>query len=74
MENNLSESEHREDDIESESELISSNDPQLVTIKKESFIKKVFKGVGTGGWVVGGGFLYISFTILQFLFVAFAGL
>src|SRR3989344_3911686 len=74
MENNLSESENREDDIESESELISSNDPQPVTIKKESFIKKVFKGVGTGGLVVGGGFLYISFTILQFLFVAFAGL
>ncbi|KUK66437.1 MAG: hypothetical protein XD85_0222 [Parcubacteria bacterium 34_609] len=62
------------DDIERENELISSNGPQTVTIKKESFIEKIFKGAGVGGLVVGGGFLYISFTILQFLFVAFAGL
>src|SRR3989344_9630545 len=74
MENNLSESENREDDIESENELISSNDPQTVAIKKESFIKKILKGVGVGGLIAGGGFLAISFTILQFLFVAFAGL
>ncbi|MFH1536908.1 MAG: zinc ribbon domain-containing protein [Patescibacteria group bacterium] len=46
----------------------------VVTIKKDGFLKKIFRGVGTGGLVVGGGFLYISFTILQFLFVAFAGL
>jgi len=74
MENNLLESENRKDDVESENELISSNDPHTVMIKKESFIKKIFKGAGVGGLVVGGGFLYISFTILQFLFVAFAGL
>ena len=74
MENNLLESENRKDDVESENELIPSNDPHTVTIKKESFIKKIFKGAGVGGLVVGGGFLYISFTILKFLFVAFAGL
>lgn len=62
------------DDIESENELTSSDNSQTVAPKKENFLKKVFKGVGTGGLVVGGGFLYISFTILQFLFVAFAGL
>ena len=76
-ENDFSESENQYDtvdDIENENEIIPSKAPEAVTIQKESFIKKVFKGVGTGGLVVGGGFLYISFTILQFLFVAFAGL
>jgi len=43
-------------------------------IKKGRLFKKIFKGVGTGGLVVGGGFLYVSFIILRFLFVAFAGL
>lgn len=62
------------DDTENQNELISSDAHQAVSSKKESFIKKIFRGVGTGGLVVGGGFLYISFTILQFLFVAFAGL
>ncbi len=62
------------DDLENENEIIPSKAPEAIKIKKESFLKKVFKGVGTGGLVVGGGFLYISFTILQFLFVAFAGL
>lgn len=76
-ENDFSESENQYDDvdnIENEKEIIPSKALEVITIKKESFLKKVFKGVGTGGLVVGGGFLYISFTILQFLFVAFAGL
>lgn len=76
-ENDFSESENQYDDvddIENEKEIIPSKAPEAIIIKKESFLKKVFKGVGTGGLVVGGGFLYISFTILQFLFVAFAGL
>ena len=76
-ENDLVENENKHDDvgdIENENEIIPSKDPEAVIIKKESFLKKIFKGVGTGGLVVGGGFLYISFTILQFLFVAFAGL
>ena len=77
-ESDLSESENKYDDVdienENENEIIPSKDPEAVIIKKESFLKKIFKGVGTGGLVVGGGFLYISFTILQFLFVAFAGL
>jgi len=55
-------------------EIIANKESQTTTLKKESFIKKIFKGAGVGGLVVGGGFLYISFTILQFLFVAFAGL
>ena len=62
------------DDIENENKITPSKDPEAVIIKEENFLKKIFKGVGTGGLVVGGGFLYISFTILQFLFVAFAGL
>lgn len=60
--------------IESENELISSDNSRTETFKKESFFKKIFRGAGVGGLVVGGGFLYISFTILRFLFVAFAGL
>jgi len=77
-ESDLSESENKYDDVDIENEnengIIPSKDPEAVIIKKESFLKKIFKGVGTGGLVVGDGFLYISFTILQFLFVAFAGL
>ena len=77
-ESDFSESENKYDDVDIENEnengIIPSKDPEAVIIKKESFLKKIFKGVGTGGLVVGGGFLYISFTILQFLFVAFAGL
>lgn len=74
-ENNLVESESWNDDIaDNESEIIPSVVSEAMTIKKESFLKKIFKGVGVGGLVVGGGFLYISFTILRFLFIAFAGL
>lgn len=74
-ENNLVESENWNDDItDNESEIIPSVVSEAITIKKESFLKKIFKGVGVGGLVVGGGFLYISFTILRFLFIAFAGL
>jgi hypothetical protein len=76
-ENDFLESENQYDDmedIENENEVISSEVSETMTIKKKSFLKKIFKGVGTGGLVVGGGFLYVSFTILQFLFVAFAGL
>ena len=78
-ENDFSEIEKQYDSVddienENENEIIPSKASEAVTIQKESFLKKVFKGVGTGGLVVGGGFLYISFTILQFLFVAFAGL
>lgn len=62
------------DDVESKNELIPNYDHRVETPQKESFFKKIFRGVGFGGLVVGGGFLYISFTILQFLFVAFAGL
>ena len=75
--NNLLENGYRNndtDDIENENELISSEDSRAMPSKKESFFKKIFKGVGVGGLVIGGGFLCISFTILQFLFVAFAGL
>lgn len=54
--------------------MISSDSPRTEVPKKESFLKKIFRGAGVGGLVVGGGFLYISFTILQFLFIAFAGL
>lgn len=61
------------DSVEDESQLITEyNSP--VQNKKEHSLKKIFSGVGTGGLVVGGGFLYISFTILHFLFVAVAGL
>jgi len=76
-ENDFVESENQHDDIndiENENEMIASEASEVITIKKESFLKKIFKGVGVGGLVVGGGFLYISFTILQFLFIAFAGL
>jgi len=76
-ENDFVESENQYDDIddvENENEIIPTEAFEVQAIKKESFLKKIFKGVGTGGLVVGGGFLYISFTILQFLFVALAGL
>jgi len=74
-ESDLVENENKYDDVDNiENKIIPSKDPEAVIIKKENFLKKIFKGVGTGGLVVGGGFLYISFTILQFLFVAFAGL
>ncbi len=76
-ENDFIESENQYDDIndvENENEIIPNEAFEAQTVKKESFLKKIFKGVGTGGLVVGGGFLYISFTILRFLFVAFAGL
>jgi hypothetical protein len=49
-------------------------DSEVVAIKEDGLLKKVLKGVGTGGLVVGGGFLYISYSILHFLFVAFVGL
>lgn len=76
-ENEFSESENYyddTDDIENQTELISSNDSQVVPLEKENFFKKILKGVGIGGLVVGSGFLYVLFTILQFLFVALAGL
>ena len=74
IEDNLLESEYINNDVDDvESELIPDDDIQTKPIQKNIF-KKIFRGVGTGGLVVGGGFLYISFTILQFLFVAFAGL
>ena len=60
--------------VKNENELISSNSPYAEIPKRKAFLKKIFRGVGTGGLVAVGGFLYISFTILQFLFVAFAGL
>lgn len=62
------------ENIMNESELISSVDSHEIPLKKESFFKKLFKGIGLGSLVVGGGFLYVSFIILQFLFVASAGL
>jgi len=65
-------------DVENKNELILGDIVQISTSKKESLLKKIFKGVGIGGLigglVVGSGLLYISFVILQFLFVAFAGL
>ena len=74
-ESDLVENENKYDDVEDiENEIISSETSEVITIKKENFLKKIFKGVGVGGLVVGGGFLYISFTILRFLFIAFAGL
>ena len=76
-ENDLVENENKHDDvddIENEKGITPSKDPEAVIIKKENFIKKIFKGVGTGGLIVGGGFLYVSFTILQFLFVVSAGM
>jgi len=62
------------DDIESEDDLILSDNSRIEISKKENFFKKIFRGVGISGLVVGGGFLYILFTILHFLFVAVAGL
>lgn len=41
---------------------------------KENFFKKVFKGIGVGGLVIGGGFISIVFYVLNFLFVAGVGL
>ncbi|MEX0918483.1 MAG: zinc ribbon domain-containing protein [Candidatus Paceibacterota bacterium] len=76
-ENDFTEAENQYDEIndeENENEVIPTEAFEVQPVRKESFLKKIFKGVGTGGLVVGGGFLYISFTILQFLFVAFAGL
>src|SRR3990167_7439299 len=71
----LVESKNKYDDVDDiENEIISSEASEVITIKKESFFKKIFRGVGVGGLVVGGGFLYITFTILRFLFIAFAGL
>ena len=56
-ESDLSESENKYDDVDIENEnengIIPSKDPEAVIIKKESFLKKIFKGVGTGGLVVG---------------------
>jgi len=42
--------------------------------EKEGLSKKILKGMGMGGLVMGGGILYVLFVILQFLFVASAGL
>jgi hypothetical protein len=62
------------DNAENTMELTSKNGSHIVTQKKENLLKRIFKGVGTGGLIAGGGFLYLSYIILQFLFVAFAGL
>lgn len=45
-----------------------------VFIEKKSFVKKVFSGIGVGGAVIGGGLLFLIFTVLRFLYIAFAGL
>ncbi len=60
-------------------ETIDNNDDskfldELDKPEKESFFKRIFKGVGTGGLALGGGFLYLLFIVLRFLFVAAAGL
>jgi len=44
------------------------------TTKKKNPIKKVFKGLGTGGLIVGGGFLFSLLSVLRFLYIASAGL
>ncbi|MEI7621152.1 MAG: zinc ribbon domain-containing protein [Candidatus Moraniibacteriota bacterium] len=63
------------DEPEEKSESIMTvHDFSPVMPEKENFFKKFFKGIGAGGLVMGGGFLSISFMILQFLFVATAGL
>lgn len=62
------------DDNEDEDESISNDNTRTVSFEKKSSFKKIFKGIGMGGLVVGGGFLYISFTILRFLFIALVGL
>ena len=75
MENDFFEDENQENNnIGNENELVSSDDFQAAKFKKESFFKKIFKGVGIGGLILSGGLLSILFYILQFLFVAFAGL
>lgn len=76
-ENDFLEPENQYDDSndgENENRIIPVEAFEVQEVRKEGFLKKVFKGIGIGGLVVGGGFLYISFTILRFLFVAFAGL
>ncbi len=52
---------------------VTENNPSPV-VPKKSFLKKVFRGVGIGGLVVGGGFISIVFYVLNFLFVAGVGL
>ena len=45
-----------------------------VFIEKKSLVKKVFSGIGVGGAVIGGGFLYLIFVVLRFLYIALSGL
>lgn len=40
----------------------------------KDLFKKIFRGAGYGGLILGGGFLSVSFFILQFLFTAGVGL
>lgn len=73
--NEFVEAEYLDDDFEYEDDLIVNDDQQdLISDEKDSLFKRIFIGVGTGGLIVGGGFLYLSFIVLRFLFVALAGL
>ena len=56
-------------DIKAHDVDVIATDPQ-----KNNIVKKLFKGVGVGGLVAGGGILFILFSILQFLFTAIPGL
>lgn len=59
--------------MENEQAILTDNNPSPIEPKK-GFLKKVFKGIGIGGLVVGGGFISIVFYVLNFLFVAGVGL
>lgn len=61
-----------EEELESNEE--NENHEQVYLPKKESLPKRILKGAGLAGLVVGGGALSILFYILQFLVVALAGL
>lgn len=41
---------------------------------KVNNFKKMFKGIGIGGAVIGGGLIYLFFSVVRFLYIASAGL
>lgn len=40
----------------------------------QNIFKKIFKGIGVGGVIIGGGLLSLILSVLRFLYIAFAGL
>jgi len=61
-------------DKNNETIIISNTDIEKDNKKDENFGKKIFSGIGIGGAVIGGGILYLVFTVLRFLYIAFSGL